>query len=309
MKKFLRPLSIVLATGMVCTAVFAAETDTSQNTETVAETAKITETDAENEAKSLENTYTEEEYIEIPEEYAEGEEPIPDNEPTIIYGSLSPDEIAQSKTVLLKDPFYVEPPKTPVKTEEYDYDIASYSTKFNTSAGNYNRNYNMQLAAEAINGTILQPGDSFSYNTTLLTKSNGGQGYLSAGILVNGQPSSGRGGGICQVSSTLYQAALYSGMTITSRTSHSAKVGYLPAGRDATVSWGSVDFCFRNDLSIPVKIQAYAYKGEVLVRFWSQEKPPSFNNIEVKVKHNGSSYVIYRYIDGYCDYTSSSRYS
>ncbi|MBQ7241385.1 MAG: VanW family protein [Firmicutes bacterium] len=305
MKKFLKPLSIVLATSMMCSAAFAAETEAPQNTETAVE----------NEAEPLEDTYPEEENIAIPEEYAQpteeitAEETAPEAETTIIYGALSPDEIAQSKTVLLRDPFYVEPPKpAPVQNNEYDYDIASYSTKFSTSSAQYNRNYNMQLAAEAINGTILQPGDSFSYNNTLLSKSNGGEGYLSAGILVNGQAGTGRGGGICQVSSTLFQAALYSGMTITSRASHSSKVGYLPAGRDATVSWGSVDFCFRNDLSIPVKIQAYAYQGEVLVRFWSQEKPPSFNNIEVNVKYTGNSYAIYRYVDGYCDYVSYSRY-
>lgn len=269
MKKIFKSLSIAIVSSLMCTSVFAEEVNSQVFQDSISSSESTSDFSASD----------------------------------INFMSL---EISQSKSFKLADPFYKEP-EIP-KNQDFNYDIASYSTKFSTSAGNYNRNFNMQLAASAVNDTILQPGDSFSYNDTILNKSNGGQGYLSAGILVNGQSSSGIGGGICQVSSTLFQAALYSGMTITSRYSHSSKVGYIPVGRDATVSWGSLDFKFRNDLAIPVKIQSYANEGEVLVRFWSQSKPSEFENIEVNVSPTGSQYTIYRYVDGICDYSSTSRY-
>lgn len=118
----------------------------------------------------------------------------------------------------------------PVK-EEFNFEISSFSTKFSTAPANANRNSNIQLASDSINGYILKPDAIFSYNQVILSKSNQGEGYKEAGILINGKPATGVGGGICQVSSTLFEAAVYSGITITERHNHSAKVGYLSPGQ------------------------------------------------------------------------------
>ena len=160
----------------------------------------------------------------------------------------------------------------------YDHDIASYTTYYSQSSGVANRNHNMKLACDAINGVI------------------------SGGKMVNAI-----GGGICQVSTTLFDAALYSGMTITERRNHSLKVGYVPAGMDATCSWGSIDFKFRNDLEIPVKIDTYMENGTMKIRFLSPSDP-NLGKIELKVTQNGGVYTLKRYVDGVVDYTTNSRY-
>ena len=160
-----------------------------------------------------------------------------------------------------------------VEKEEYDFELSSFSTKFSTALANANRNSNIQLASDSINGYILNPNESFSYNQVILSKSNQGQGYKEAGILINGKPSTGIGGGICQVSSTLFQTAVYSGITITERHNHSAKVGYLSPGRDATVSWGGPDLQFKNTLPVAIKIESTVNNGTLTIRFLSKEDP------------------------------------
>jgi len=109
-----------------------------------------------------------------------------------------------------------------------------------------NRNINIALACKALTGTVVRPGATFSFNNTLGYTSEA-KGYKVAGILVNGQPDTGLGGGICQVSSTLYNAVLKAGMKIVERHAHSAEVGYVPKGQDATVNYGSLDFKFQNN--------------------------------------------------------------
>ncbi|MCD8036479.1 MAG: VanW family protein [Clostridiales bacterium] len=190
----------------------------------------------------------------------------------------------------------------------YDHDIASYTTNYSTSSSNYNRNFNMQLACDAINGEIIMPGEEFSYNETILAKRDPNNDYKSAGVISGGKLVNSIGGGICQVSSTLYNAALYSGMTITQRRNHSLKVSYLPAGRDATCSWGTIDFCFRNDLELPVKIEATMDNGTMKIRFLSPGDP-GIGDIDIQVVNNNGTYTLYRYVDGVVDYTATSRYS
>ncbi len=190
---------------------------------------------------------------------------------------------------------------------DYKYTISTYSTKYSQNAGNANRNFNMELACKAIDGTILAPGQEFSYNDTLLSKRNPKNDYKPAGVFSGGRVTTGIGGGICQVSTTLFDAALYSKMTITQRRCHSMRVGYVPAGMDATVSWGSVDFRFRNDLTQPVKIQASAYNGVITVSFLSPENP-YIGNIDVKVFNDHGVYTLYRYVNGVAEYSTKSSY-
>ncbi len=189
----------------------------------------------------------------------------------------------------------------------YDHDIASYTTHYSQSSGVANRNHNMKLACDAINGVIIKPGEEFSYNDTLLGKRDPQNDYKPAGVISGGKMVNAIGGGICQVSTTLFDAALYSGMTITERRNHSLKVGYVPAGMDATCSWGSIDFKFRNDLEIPVKIDTYMENGTMKIRFLSPSDP-NLGKIELKVTQNGGVYTLKRYVDGVVDYTTNSRY-
>lgn len=189
----------------------------------------------------------------------------------------------------------------------YDHDIASYITYYSQRASDYNRNFNMQLACDAINGEIIVPGEEFSYNDTVLSKRDPNNDYKPAGVISGGKMVNAIGGGICQVSTTLFDAALYSGMTITNRRNHSLKVGYVPAGMDATCSWGTIDFCFRNDLSVPVKIEAVMNNGTMKIRFLAPSDP-QIGDIQLKVTQNKGVYTLSRYVNGIVDYTTTSVY-
>ena len=139
---------------------------------------------------------------------------------------------------------------------------ASLTTDYNEKIKN--RTINLQIAAKTINGVILQPGETFSFNEAI-GKTTRAKGYRSAKIFVRGKEEEGMGGGICQVSSTLYNAADFGGMEIVERHPHSKKVGYVKEGRDAATSYGGVDLKFKNVLPHPVKIVATATGGKLTV--------------------------------------------
>ncbi|WP_413242643.1 VanW family protein [Paenibacillus sp. 1P07SE] len=146
--------------------------------------------------------------------------------------------------------------------------IGHYATYYNSR--NASRSHNIDLAAKAIDGIVVFPGELFSFNRTvgIRTKS---RGYRDAPIIVRGELSEGVGGGICQVSSTLYNAADRAGLRIVERYSHSKRVPYVLAGRDATVSWGGPDFTFRNEYNQPVLIKAMSIQGKMYVTIYSTE--------------------------------------
>ena len=158
----------------------------------------------------------------------------------------------------------IEPEFTVEMLEEklFNSTIASYASNYSTSAEN--RASNVELAASRINGKVLKPGEEFSYNETIgdTTVENG---YKVAPVYANGKESTGVGGGICQVSSTLYSAVLYADLEVTQRRNHSLTVAYVPKGQDATVSYGTIDFKFRNNMEYPIKIAATTSGGRVTV--------------------------------------------
>lgn len=123
------------------------------------------------------------------------------------------------------------------------------------SGSTQNRITNVKLAAAAIDGIVLAPGEQFSYNDALGERTTE-RGYKAAGAYSGGQVVQEVGGGICQVSSTLYYAALLANLQIDTRTCHYFPVGYLPAGLDATVSWGGPEFKFTNNRNWPIRIEA-----------------------------------------------------
>ena len=175
----------------------------------------------------------------------------------------------------------------------------SYTTSFSDSTKN--RKYNIRFGAEKINGIILKPGDVFSANDTLGTRTRK-NGWKNAGAYESGEVVQQAGGGVCQLSSTLYNAALYADMEIVERRNHSMPVHYVDRGRDATInSVGNIiDFKFRNNTSSDVIIMAYT-DGNILhmeiygVPFETDE----YDRIEIRTKQRGSVSIktVYEYDD------------
>ena len=150
----------------------------------------------------------------------------------------------------------IQPDVKEESLEKVDTMLGTYSTKFDSSVSG--RSHNVALAAKSTSDVILMPGESFSYNehTGTRTISNG---YKNAPVIVQGVVQEGIGGGVCQVSSTLYNAVLYAGLEIESIKNHSIPSSYVPKGRDATVSDGAIDFIFKNNLKYPVYIKNSVY--------------------------------------------------
>ena len=135
-------------------------------------------------------------------------------------------------------------------------------TASSTVSGTSARKNNVKLAAESVTGTILNPGESFSYNDTVGERTTE-RGYQAAAAYSSGDTVQEVGGGICQVSSTLYLSTLYANLQIDERRNHSYICSYMPYGMDATVSWGGPDFVFTNNTDYPIRL-VLTYSGGVL---------------------------------------------
>ena len=136
---------------------------------------------------------------------------------------------------------------------------------------NEDRNTNLKLACASLNGVILQPGEEFSYNDTVGQRT-AEKGYKPAAAYSGTRTVNSIGGGVCQVSTTLYNSALLADMEITERINHGFKSGYIGVGLDATVSWGGPDFKFRNNSHFPVMIQAEVSDGYVKIRLMGTDE-------------------------------------
>ncbi|MCI8861897.1 MAG: VanW family protein [Lachnospiraceae bacterium] len=142
--------------------------------------------------------------------------------------------------------------------------IGSYATAYNP---NISRAVNIALASSRINGLVIQPGESFSFNQAILPRT-AANGYVKANVIVNKKYVLGIGGGICQVSSTLYAAMLTAGLPATERHPHSLDVGYIPVGMDATISGNALDLRFTNIFDVPIQIQATADQGTLTISLY-----------------------------------------
>lgn len=192
----------------------------------------------------------------------------PDNNYDLVEAKDGVDfDLDSAKTSLTeaKDGDRVEIPLTytpaDMTTDEYKSllfrdELSSYSTEVE---GSDNRKTNVKLAAEYCDGTILMPGESFSYNLGVgeLTEE---RGFRPGPSYADGQSVMDMGGGICQVSSTMYMACLYANLEIDERHCHPYPSSYVPAGLDATVAWGGCDFIFTNDTDYPIKLST-TYDG------------------------------------------------
>lgn len=200
-------------------------------------------------------------------------------------------------------------------------EISSYTTAFN--AGEINRSHNLQMAANGINGSVVAPQEVFSFNQKV-GKRTLEKGYRDAMVIVGGKFEPGLGGGVCQVSSTLYNACLLAGLDIVERSNHALAIAYVPLGQDATVVYGLQDFKFRNNTGYPVYLRAVTGGGRLTINVYGKltarqnikvshvvdqtipfktitELDPQLQPGEQKVEHAGSPGYVVRSFRTYYD--------
>jgi len=167
-----------------------------------------------------------------------------------------------------------------IGTEAFPDLLATFSTNY--QASNKGRTTNLILAAKKINGVVLLPGEEFSYNKALGERTVEA-GYKMAATFSGGKVVDGIGGGICQISSTLYDAVVMANLDVTVRRNHQFVTSYVPAGKDATVVWGSQDFKFKNTRKYPVRITATVQGGVATVQIWGLKEEVEYDiTIETK---------------------------
>lgn len=167
-----------------------------------------------------------------------------------------------------------------IGTEAFPDLLAEFSTKY--QASNVNRTTNLKLSSDKISGTVLLPNQEFSYNKTVGERTIAA-GYKEAATFSNGKVVNGLGGGICQISSTLYDAVVMANLNVTVRRNHQFVTSYVPAGKDATVVWGSQDFKFVNTRKYPIKIVSTVQGGVATVQIWGVKEEVEYDiSIETK---------------------------
>ena len=167
--------------------------------------------------------------------------------------------------------------------------LSEFTTYYSTYERN--RSTNIQLSTGSINGLVLMPGDIFSYNGVVGERTSA-KGYRTAGVYENGQVVQGIGGGICQTSTTLYNAALFANLEIVEHANHMFIPSYSSAGRDATVSYGTLDFKFKNTRNHAIKIICYAQNGVVNFKLYGYKEPTEYNvNVYANVTSRTSTHI------------------
>ena len=174
-----------------------------------------------------------------------------------------------------------------IGTEAFPYLISKATTRYD--ATNINRSKNLQISTNKINGTVLMPGETFSFNK-VVGKRTIEEGYKDAIIYENGKAVDGLAGGICQISSTLYNAVLEANLEIVERSNHSFTTSYVPAGKDATVVYGVKDFQFKNSRNYPIKIEGSVASGIVTFKIHGIKEEVEY---EVKIVPRTTSTIPY----------------
>lgn len=161
--------------------------------------------------------------------------------------------------------------------------LGECNTKHNT---NENRNNNLRLLCQALDGHILQPGEEFSFNAVVGERTKE-RGYLPAPAYSGNRLTDAVGGGVCQGSSTLYNCVLLADLEVTNRACHGASINYLPLGLDAAVNWGTTDFCFRNNWHFPIMIQAETTEGYVKMKILGTDEKDYYLELEAASWQDG----------------------
>lgn len=178
----------------------------------------------------------------------------------------------------------------------------SYSSYYD--AKNKNRTTNLKIASKAISGTVIMPGETFSFNKIVGPRTKA-KGYKPAAVFDSA--GTGIGGGICQVASTVYNCALYANVGIVERHQHNERVAYVPLGRDAAIYNNVQDFRWKNTTKYPIKIEMTVNNGKITCSFYTNVKaaPPS---VSLKVTQKGKNFTLKRTVKKKVNYTAYSKY-
>ncbi len=158
--------------------------------------------------------------------------------------------------------------------EAFPYKVSTFSTNYN--AGDVGRTSNLKIASGKTNNVVLMPGEVFSFNK-VVGKRTVEEGYKDAKVYENGKVVDGLAGGICQVSSTLYDAALLANLEIVERYNHQFTTSYLPGGKDATVVYGIKDLKFKNNREYPIKIVTSIGGGTLTYSIYGIQQANEYN--------------------------------
>lgn len=189
------------------------------------------------------------------------------------------------------------PKKTAEDLKKINAVLGQYTTRFNTAEEQ--RTGNIALGTSFINGKVLMPEEEFSFLNTAGPLSLS-RGYKNAKVILDGDFVDGIAGGACQISTTLFNAVLTSGLEVTSRRSHSLAISYVPRGMDAAVANG-LDFRFRNNLPNPIYLQGYVVNNQVTFKIYGNVQ--DYKKVDIAVRNTGErKYILTRTMDGVSDY-------
>jgi len=186
----------------------------------------------------------------------------------------------------------------------YPYKLATYSTYYNS--GDKTRTQNLKTAVSKVNNIVVPAGKVFSFNQTV-GKRTVTAGYQTAKVVADGEFVDGLGGGVCQVSSTLFECALRANAEIIQRNHHTLRVSYVPLGGDATVQWNSKDFIFKNSSDTDFRIKMACDSGKLTCSIYAKQDI-DVGKVSVNIKRNGETYVLTRTVNGVQNYKTSSSY-
>lgn len=187
---------------------------------------------------------------------------------------------AEGETVQV--PITILTPEIDKATMEASLFADVLSSKSTAHTSNSGRTTNLTLACEAINGTVVQPGETFSFND-VVGERTAEKGYQAATVYAgDGTNDEQLGGGICQVASTIYYCTLYANLEVVERTEHMYRVEYIDYGIDATIYWGSLDYKFKNNTDYPIKIEANVSGGYVNITFYGTKTDDTYVVMEVE---------------------------
>lgn len=186
----------------------------------------------------------------------------------------------------------------------YSHKLSTYTTYY--LATNTTRTVNINNAVKRLNDIVIPDGATFSFNQ-VVGKRTVLAGYQEAKVVEGDEFVDGLGGGICQVSSTIFQAALRANLDITVRAYHSLEISYVPLGGDATVQWNSQDFQFKNNSGSDIKLKVTSDNGVLVCSIYAKDEV-SVGKVKIDIAKNGDSYTLTRTVDGTVNYTTYSTY-
>ena len=182
-----------------------------------------------------------------------------------------------------------------------------YATYYSYYVNNKDRTTNLKIASKKINGTIIQPGETFDFNKVVGSRT-AAKGYKKAHVFTGENSTTmGLAGGICQVASTVFNTALISNVKIVERHQHSQRVSYVPLGRDAAISGNAQNFRWKNNTKYAIKIKMTVKGGKITCTFYTCQKAKP-KKVKLKVTQKGKTFTLKRSVKGKTNYSCKSKY-